>query len=256
MSQTVPVRTVAPGIDRLGDDVVNFYLVHHPEGLLLVDAGLPGHLGQLRRHLAAAGRQVSDVQAVLLTHAHPDHTGLVAALHRAGAEVWVHRQDSSTLTDGPRSAMRHAKPERSLVPYMLRRPAAVGTPLHMAFRGGFTAPPFPYARSFDGDRTFDSLPGRPRALALPGHTPGSTAYVFVDRGVVFTGDALVTHDGITGHRGPGTVCRAFTSDSATALTSLGRLAELPHSMVLPGHGEPFTQGIAAAADQAIRNGTS
>ncbi|MFD3513097.1 hypothetical protein [Streptomyces sp. NPDC058657] len=34
--------------------------------------------------------------------------------------------------------------------------------------------------------------------------------------VVCTGDALVTHVGLTGHRGPGTVCRAFTSDSATA----------------------------------------
>jgi hypothetical protein len=42
MSKTTPVRTVAPGIDRLGDDVVNFYLVHHTDGLILVDAGLPG----------------------------------------------------------------------------------------------------------------------------------------------------------------------------------------------------------------------
>lgn len=256
MSKTAPVRAVAPGIDRLGDDVVNFYLVHHPDGLLLVDAGVPGHLSQLRRHLTAAGRQMSDIRAVLLTHAHPDHTGLVTPLHQAGAEVWIHRQDASTLTDGPRSAMRHAKPERSLVPYVLRRPAALGTPLHMALRGGFTAPPFPHARSFDGDRTFDSLPGHPQALTLPGHTPGSTAYVFSEYGVVFTGDALVTHDGITGHRGPGTVCRAFTSDSAAALASLGRLAELPHALVLPGHGEPFTQGIAAATGQALHNGSS
>lgn len=256
MSDTPPVHTVAPGIDRLGDDVVNFYLVHHADGLLLVDAGLPGHLKQLRRHLDAAGHTLSDVRAVLLTHSHPDHTGLAGALHRAGAEVWVHRQDAPTLTDGPRSSMRHAKPERSMAPYLLRRPAALATPMHMALRGGFTAPRFPHARHFDGDRRFDALPGRPQAMAVPGHTPGSVAYVFAEHGAVFTGDALVTHDGITGHHGPGTVCRAFTSDSAAALASLGRLAGLPHRLLLPGHGEPFTRGLAAAAAEALSHGTT
>lgn len=256
MSRTAPVRTVAPDIDRLGDDAVNFYLVHHPDGLVLVDAGLPGHLSQLRRHLDAVGHQLTDIRAVLLTHTHPDHTGLASALHEAGADVRVHRQDAATLTDGPRSAMRHARPERSMASYLLRRPAALGTPLHMAVRGGFTASPFTHARTFDGDAVLDSVPGRPRALALPGHTPGSTAYVFDELGAVFTGDALVTHDGITGHRGPRTVCRAFTNDSATALASLDRLAGLPHRLVLPGHGEPFTRGATAAAGEARRHGVS
>lgn len=60
---------------RLGDDVVNFYVVEHARGLVLVDAGLPGHLHQLRAHLASSGRSLGDVRAVLLTHGHPDHTG-------------------------------------------------------------------------------------------------------------------------------------------------------------------------------------
>lgn len=256
MSDTPPVRTVAPGIDRLGDDVVNFYLVHHADGLLLIDAGLPGHLKQLRRHLDAAGHELSDVRAVLLTHSHPDHTGLAGALHRAGAEIWVHRQDAPTLTDGPRSSMRHAKPERSMAPYLVRRPAALATPVHMARKGGFTAPRFTDALTFEGDQRFDALPGRPQAVAVPGHTPGSVAYVFAEHGAVFTGDALVTHDGITGHRGPATVCRAFTSDSTTALASLDRLTDLPHRLVLPGHGEPFTQGLAAATTEARTHGAT
>ncbi|MFE9251037.1 MBL fold metallo-hydrolase [Streptomyces sp. NPDC007088] len=256
MPSTAPARTVAPGVDRLGDDIVNFYVVHHPDGLVLVDAGLPGHLKQLRAHLSGTGLGLADVRAVLLTHSHPDHTGLVTALHRAGAEIHVHRPDAATLTDGPRSSMRHAKPERSMAPYLLRRPAALGTPLHMALRGGFTAPPFAHAHPFDGDTTFDALPGRPAAVPLPGHTPGSVAYVFAEAKAVFTGDALVTHDGITGHRGPATVCRAFTSDSATALASLDRLAGLPHTVLLPGHGEPFTRGAAAAAREAEAYGAS
>jgi glyoxylase-like metal-dependent hydrolase (beta-lactamase superfamily II) len=256
MRDTATVRQVAPGVDRLGDEVVNFYLVEHPDGLLLIDAGLPGHLRQLQAHLDSSGRELGDIRAVLLTHAHPDHTGLVATLHEAGAMVWIHASDAPILTDGPRSAMRHAKPERSLLPYLLRRPAALGTPLHMALRGGFTAPPFPHARSFEGDRSFDDLPGRPRALVVPGHTAGSVAYSFPTRGLLFTGDALVTHDGITDHRGPGTVCRGFTSDSTAALASLDRLDTLPDSLLLPGHGEPFTRGTRAATTEARHNGSS
>ncbi|WNV87340.1 MBL fold metallo-hydrolase [Umezawaea sp. Da 62-37] len=257
MPSTTPVRQVAPGVHRLGDDVVNFYLVDHPDGLVLVDAGLPGHLGQLRAHLATTGRDLADVRAVLITHAHPDHTGLVTALTEAGVAVRVHSADAPILADGPRGAMRHAKPERSMLPYLLRRSAAVGTPLHMARYGGFTAPPFTGAHGFDGDRTFDELPGRPRVIAVPGHTSGSTAYAFPDLGVVFTGDALVTHDGLTGHRGPGLVCRAFTGDSAAALVSLDRLDSLPDTaLLLPGHGDPFAHGVAAATALARHTGVS
>lgn len=126
----------------------------------------------------------------------------------------------------------------------------------MARLGGFTAPPFPNARTFDGDHTFDILPGRPQALTVSGHAPGSTTYVFPGHDAVFTGGALVTHDGITGHHGPRTVCRAFTADSTTTLASLDRLATLPQQLVLPGHGAPFTQGFAAATRETLTRGVA
>ncbi|MDX6743944.1 MBL fold metallo-hydrolase [Actinocorallia sp. A-T 12471] len=236
-------RRVAPGVDRLGDDVVNFYLVEEPDGLVLIDAGLPAHLGQLREHLADSDRS--------LTHAHPDHTGLAHALQQAGADIWIHDSDAAILRDGPRSALRHAKPERSMLPYLLRRPAAIATPLHLARAGAFTAPATPGARVFDTDRRLEEVPGAPRAVPLPGHTPGSTGYLFPERGLLFTGDALVTHDGLTGHTGPTLVCRGFTHDSHTALASLDRLDELTGAtLLLPGHGQPITGAPRTATNQA------
>ncbi|MGX6601383.1 MBL fold metallo-hydrolase [Micromonosporaceae bacterium Da 78-11] len=249
-----PAVEIGPGVQRLGDDVVNFYLVEHPDGPVLVDAGLPGHLGQLRGHLARSGRSLGDIRAILITHGHPDHTGLARALQAEGADIWVHERDAPILADGPRSAMRHARPERSMLPYLLRRPAAVGTPLHMALKGGFTAGPVPAVRTFAGDQRLDAVPGRPEAVELPGHTAGSTAYLFAELGVVFTGDALVTHDGLTGHTGPTLVCRGFTQDSAAALASLDRLARMPVSTLLTGHGEPITGSPQDAVDQARRAG--
>jgi glyoxylase-like metal-dependent hydrolase (beta-lactamase superfamily II) len=243
-------QRVADGVDRLGDDLVNFYLVEHPDGLILVDSGLPAHLPQLEHHLDRSGRSLRDVRAVLLTHGHPDHTGLATRLRQAGADIWVHKRDAPILADGPRSALRHAKPERSMLPYLLRRPTAIGTLLHLARKGGFNAPPVPDVHTFDSDQRLDVVPGRPQAVVLPGHTPGSTAYLFEDLGLLFTGDALVTHDGLTGRTGPTLVCRGFTHDSAGARTALDRLAELEASVLLPGHGQPLTGSPRTAAEQA------
>ena len=249
-----PGLQVAPGVHRMGDDIVNFYLIDQADGLVLIDAGLPGHLSQLRAYLSASGRSLSHIRAVLLTHAHPDHTGLAGKLREAGAQIWVHQHDAAILRQGPRSALRLAKPERSMVPYLLRRPAAIGTPLHLARNGAFTAPKVPGVRTFGAGQRLPEVPGNPQAVALPGHTPGSTAYLFSGRGVLFTGDALVTYDGLTGHVGPTLVCRGFTHDSAAALSALDRMDALDVAMLLPGHGQPFAGGIRAAVTQARQAG--
>lgn len=254
MPSTAPYRAAtpspAPGITRLGDAEVNFYLLEDPGGLVLVDGGLPGHLPQLRSCLEGAGHSLSDIRAVLLTHAHPDHTGVAAATRQAGADVWVHERDAAALAGGARGANRQAKPERSLFPYLIRRPATLRTIAYAARMGGFTGSKVTDPRITNGDRQLADVPGRPRVVALPGHTPGSVGYLFPDRGLLFTGDALVTYDGSTGYHGPTVVSRAFTHDSRAALASLTTLDTINATLLLPGHGEPFPGTPADAAAQA------
>jgi len=253
MSRPAPTQ-IAPGVHRLGDHGVNFYLIEDPDGLVLVDAGVPAHLKQLHTLLAGLGRSMADIHAVLLTHGHADHTGLARPLQQDGADLWIHERDAAILRDGPRSSMRHAKPERSMLPYLLRRPSALALPLQLARAGAFTAPAVQGARVFDADQVLDDVPGAPQAVVLPGHTPGSTAYLFTDRGLLFTGDALVTADGFADRTGPTIVSRCFTHDSRAALTALDRLDELTADLLLPGHGEPFTEGVRTATRQARQFG--
>jgi glyoxylase-like metal-dependent hydrolase (beta-lactamase superfamily II) len=245
---------MAPGVHLLGDHGINFYLIEEPDGLVLVDAGIPGHLEQLRGMLAGLGRTMADVRAVLLTHGHLDHTGLAHTLHEAGAAIWIHQPDAAILRDGPRSVTRHSKPERSMLPYLLRRPAALALPLHLARAGAFTAPAVHGVQGFDADQVLADVPGAPQAVALPGHTPGSAAYLFADRGLLFTGDALVTADAFSGRTGPTITSRCFNHDSRAALTALDRLDELTADLLLPGHGAPFTDGIQTATRQARQLG--
>jgi glyoxylase-like metal-dependent hydrolase (beta-lactamase superfamily II) len=66
----------------------------------------------------------------------------------------------------------------------------------------------------------------------------------------------VTLNPYTGETGPRIVAGAATADSGRALASLEALIATGAEMLLPGHGEPWTRGIAEAAERARAAGAS
>jgi phosphoribosyl 1,2-cyclic phosphodiesterase len=58
----------------------NALLVEHDDTLIMVDCGLP--LRSLRQRLSAAGRSLDDINALLITHEHGDHTNGIGPLRR------------------------------------------------------------------------------------------------------------------------------------------------------------------------------
>jgi glyoxylase-like metal-dependent hydrolase (beta-lactamase superfamily II) len=97
--------------------------------------------------------------------------------------------------------------------------------------------------SFGDGATLD-VPGTPRVMLVPGHTPGSAVLAFPGHDALFVGDALATYAVTTGQMGP--QIAPFTADRAAALASLDRLAGIEAGLVLPGHGQPWTGGVAEA----------
>jgi len=73
-------------------------------------------------------------------------------------------------------------------------------------------------------------------LHTPGHTPGHCALLLEERGVLFSGDALVTLDSATGRTGPQPV--RWNDDPEQERASFERLRALDVAVVYPGHGEP------------------
>jgi glyoxylase-like metal-dependent hydrolase (beta-lactamase superfamily II) len=103
----------------------------------------------------------------------------------------------------------------------------------------------------DGDVL--DLPGSPRIVGMPGHSPGSVAVHVPAADAVFVGDALTTRHVLTGRRGPQPA--PFTDEPGQALASLDRLAAVSASWVLPGHGAPWRGSpaeLAAAVRRVIR----
>lgn len=96
----------------------------------------------------------------------------------------------------------------------------------------------------DGDVL--DVPGSPRVVHAPGHTAGSCALFVEDRSLLFSGDALVTLDMTRGRTGPQIIRGPQTDDAERALESLDVLASTKAQTVLPGHGEPWLDGVASA----------
>jgi glyoxylase-like metal-dependent hydrolase (beta-lactamase superfamily II) len=141
--------------------------------------------------------------------------------------------DDAELADG-RTRRRNERP----VAAYLWRPAAVAAVWELIVGGSLRMPALGgHARASHGEQL--EVPGRPTVVGLPGHTRGSVGFVVPDRDVCFSGDALVTPDLLTGHRGPRLLSRAFMEPSRQALSSLDRLADLKVGTLLPGHGDPW-----------------
>ncbi len=227
---------VARGIHRVGaNDFVNSYLVDDGGEVTIIDAGAPGLWGQVPAELAAMGRSLEDVRGIVLTHGHSDHVGYAERARRErGWRVLVHEADAALARqEVPNPAQNGATRIRPMLSFLW----------WAARHGLLRVPALTEVSSFGNGATLD-LPGSPRVIAVPGHTPGSAALHLPGHDAVFVGDALATHAVTTGERGPRIA--PFCADRAAALASLERLAPIEASLVLPGHGDAFADGAREA----------
>lgn len=227
-----PAR-VAEGVVRLGTNLCNWFLLESDGRVVVVDTGLPAYAPQLERGLALLGRSRADVEAIVVTHDHIDHTGAGGTLSRElGVPVHLHAAESASAQEaGKLTYLRH----RSAWIFLA----------HLKTSGR----PEPLARveRFDDGA---ALPGGLRAIHTGGHTPGHCVFLHEARGILFAGDLLCTRNPLTGGRGPELLPRALSQSSATMLDSLSKLEPLDVGAILFGHGETWTGGAAAAVRRA------
>jgi glyoxylase-like metal-dependent hydrolase (beta-lactamase superfamily II) len=188
MKEPLPIRIPVP---YLG--FVNLWLLEG-EPLTLIDTGPSNEkaLAALEEELGRAGVTVADIELVLITHHHLDHSGLAAAIkERSGARIAAHR---GTARWGFEYEQRVAQEHRFTRALMTEHGAPA--PVIEA-----SEPFFDYivsdSRAFetdvvlsDGD-TIDAGGRTLRTVFRPGHSTTDTLFVDDDSGDAFVGDHLL-----------------------------------------------------------------
>lgn len=149
------------------------------------------------------------LEAILLTHAHPDHIGGVSDL----LSLWP----EAVVACSAETSHRAGDPKLNLSVYM-------GAPFTIEPAGRFLV---------DGE-SFHAAWMEWRAVEVPGHDPGEMVYILGDGRLVFTGDTIFA--GSVGRSDfPGGDGQALVAGLRKLLESLP-----PEAILFPGHG-PATQ---------------
>jgi glyoxylase-like metal-dependent hydrolase (beta-lactamase superfamily II) len=239
---------MAPALTAITDrvhfvetDLVNWTLVTDESGVMLIDAGFPGHRDDVLDSLRQLGFGVEDLRAILLTHAHIDHFGSAIWFAKThGTPVYCHAAE-----------VGHAKREYleqagagDILPHIWQ-PRFVKWTVAISRKGGMVHDGIPTTQALTEDV---SLPGQPMAIPTPGHTGGHCSFV-VD-GVLVAGDALVTGHPLLTRVAPQLLPELFNHDQDGCVRSLAALGMLDTEVLLPGHGQVWRGSIREAAQQA------
>ena len=219
---------------------VNCYFVEEEDSLTLIDTALPYSAKAILQAMRNIGKTIT---RIALTHAHNDHVGALDALKQAlpDATVYISKRDARLLAgDFTLDADEPATP----------------------INGGFAKALKTRANILlqDGDRVGSLL-----ALAVPGHTPGSMAFLDTRNDALIAGDAFQTRGGIavSGRLRPWFPFPALaTWNKEKALESARTLRAYNPTLLAAGHGEllhrpgPAIDRAIAEAERALARHSS
>jgi glyoxylase-like metal-dependent hydrolase (beta-lactamase superfamily II) len=221
---------------------MNSYLVED-DPLTLIDAGpnTGTALDALERGLQERGYALEDLQRIVITHQHMDHTGLVQLVaDRAGAQVLGFAPLAPFLRDY--EAFTHDDREFSTdlmirhgVPDDVRKGLRAISRIISAFGG-----PVDITQGLSDGDTLD-FAGRSFAVHhRPGHSPSDLVFHDADAGLLIAGDHLIKH--ISSNPlaslvldGSGERRHALVD----YLASMQATRDMEVAWVLAGHGEAF-----------------
>ncbi len=222
----MPAQLVAPGLYVIPLGVVNVFLLETDDGLALIDTGSPNQAEQIISAVQQLGKQASDIRHIILTHAHPDHIGSLAALKRASnARTYIHAADAPIARSG--SGFRPLYPAPGLLTKLL-------------FRFFIRVDTSVEASVIDEelqDGTVLPIAGGLQAIHTPGHAAGHMVFLWPRGQTLFVGDACSNLPRLSLSLG--------YEDLRTGQQSLARIAQLDFAIACFGHGQPIKSQAAA-----------
>ena len=215
---------------RLG--VVNSYFIDHGK-LTLIDTGVPGSTKTILDGIAELGKSPGDVERILVTHFHADHTGSLIELKEAtGATTFMSKKEAELLANGvawkekfvvgPGSANEEFA--KMVLPFVEANP---------------TQPAFQIDEILTPGQVFQ-VGGGLEVISTAGHTVEHVSFLFNDHGGIFiAGDCCASIAGLN--------YSPLYEDFEEGAKSLRQVAERQFDVAVFGHGD----GIMKDASQAF-----
>ncbi|GAB4396633.1 MAG: MBL fold metallo-hydrolase [Anaerolineales bacterium] len=208
---------ISQGIHQIPGIVANVFLIVEPDGLTLIDCGLPRSTAKILGYVQSLGRQAREIKRILITHADNDHYGSLAELQAAtGAQVYASAVEAQAIAHGEMS-----------------RPLKLSAALRAVFalsRPFLRAKPCRVQHTVKNDQCLNHL-GMLKVIETPGHTPGHISFYAPSQGILFAGDSLRSAEGrLLVSSGVNTWDEAIARDSAR------KQAALHPRIVCVGHG--------------------
>jgi len=215
---------IVPGVHQVDGVNGNCFIIVG-DGLVLVDTGLPGNAGKILEYVQKTlGCIPSDIETIILTHYHLDHTGNAYEIWDiSGAKVAIHADDAAYVEG--------IKP--------MPVPGGFIGILYRMFKFFFKFKPVqPDIILHDNDQIASLT-----CIHTPGHTPGSICLYDPKFRILFAGDALRFSHGKLEGPPP-----QFTPAMDQAQASIKKIGTLDFDILLPGHGVP----LMSASSEKVR----
>ena len=203
----------------VGTKGLSSILIESDEGLILIDGGLPQSAALIEANIRNLGFDAHDVKAILVSHAHYDHVGGLAALQRlTGANVYASQAALWPLTTGR---------------------LVEDDPQYVADSDEGSFPPVRQVVAVDDGEVVTVGSIDVRAVHTPGHTRGSTTWTWQSCALNTCYD-VVYADSLTAVSAQGF---KFTSSGVgdEIAASAGKVGDLDCDILLTPH--PFFFGM-------------
>jgi glyoxylase-like metal-dependent hydrolase (beta-lactamase superfamily II) len=210
----------------------------------LIDTGLkyPGLLDFVREQLQTIGFGFEDIERIIATHGHVDHTGLTAEIRKAAGhpiDFHIHPEDNWLISEERHQDYMWSNQADSLT-------AVAGIPVNevekikqrFSFFKELSDPVDNVSYLNDGD-AFSGDGYHLKIIHTPGHTAGSICVYEQKQRILFSGDNLIKHitpNPLVDIRKYG-LRKSDYQSLPTFLKTLDNISKLDVRYVFSGHGE-------------------
>lgn len=216
-----------------GSGVLCSTLIWDDSSAILVDAGLPGQLKNIREEMEKAGVPFRKLSKIIITHHDMDHIGSLSSVVKAAdkkIEVLAHAEEKPYI-QGEKRPIKMT-PEREA--QMEEQLNSMSEEKRNAMKEMYANIPTSVDRTVeDGEEVPDC--GGIVVIYTPGHTPGHICLYLERYKTLITGDAMNVVDGQLHGPKP-----QFTFNMEEALGSLKKLAQYDVQRVICYHGGLFS----------------